>query len=195
MPGQGCSIYPNDEILDSLGSSVGNTLLNCGFFDFKTCTYRSDSLLRFDYDGLAVGKGTYLKGVGYISSCSGEPPPCSGYTDMLGAVINGVLWGDTTLTTIKQTNSTTPGSLHLYQNYPNPFNPTTRIKFDIPNSGNVSIKIYDITGKEIIELVNQYLSPGTYEALWDADGFASGVYYYRLETDGFSKTNKMLLVR
>ena len=192
---KGCSMYPNDEILDSLGSSVGNTLLNCGFFTYKVCTSRTDSLLNFDYDGLAVGKGTYRKGVGFIASCSGEPPPCQGFTTMLGAVINGVLWGDTTLTNINQISASTPESFKLYQNYPNPFNPSTNIKFDIPKSGNVKIAVYDIAGKLVTELLNQNLSPGTYITSWNADGYASGVYYCRLETDGFSKTNKMLLVR
>ncbi len=153
-PGQGCSIYPNDEILDSLGSAVGNTLHDCGIFDFKTCSSRTDSLLTFAYDGIIYGQGTYRKGVGYIYSCSGEPPPCEGFTDLLGAVINGVLWGDTTLTTIHQSGNFTPESYKLYQNFPNPFNPSTSIKFDIPKSGNVNVSIYDLTGK-LIETLDQ----------------------------------------
>lgn len=99
------------------------------------------------------------------------------------------------LSGIEFTGSTAPNIYTLHQNYPNPFNPSTNIKFDIPKSGNVRITVYNITGKQIAELLNQDLSPGTYETSWDADGFASGVYYYRFEADGFSKTNKMLLVR
>ena len=83
----------------------------------------------------------------------------------------------------------------LHQNYPNPFNPATNIKFEIPKSGNVKLRVYNIAGKLVAELLNQNLSPGTYETNWNGDGFASGVYYYRLEAEGFKETRKMLLIK
>jgi hypothetical protein len=93
-------------------------------------------------------------------------------------------------------------SYKLEQNYPNPFNPTTKIKFDLPHlyKGGlggvlVSLKIYDITGREIKTLVNEYLNPGTYEVTFDGSNFASGVYFYELKTNNFVITKKMVLIK
>ncbi len=69
----------------------------------------------------------------------------------------------------------------LDQNYPNPFNPTTTIKYQIPNSGNVTIKVYDILGNEVAILVDGYMDTGKYEVEFDASSLASGVYMYRLK--------------
>ncbi len=83
----------------------------------------------------------------------------------------------------------------LFQNYPNPFNPVTNIKFNIPKRSNVKISIYDILGKEISVLVNEELNSGTFEVNWDASNFPSGVYFYKIETDEFSESKKMVLVK
>ena len=93
-----------------------------------------------------------------------------------------------------------PTEYALEQNYPNPFNPETRIRYDIAHGGNVSIIIYDILGRQLVELVNQYQSPGRYDLLWngnDALGspVGSGVYLYQLKSGQFSKTKKMVLSR
>jgi photosystem II stability/assembly factor-like uncharacterized protein len=84
---------------------------------------------------------------------------------------------------------------NLYDNYPNPFNPSTKIKFDVVKSGNVKIIVYDIIGREVKTLVNEKLSPGTYETTFDAAGLSSGIYFYKLTTDGFSQTKKMLFLK
>jgi photosystem II stability/assembly factor-like uncharacterized protein len=92
-------------------------------------------------------------------------------------------------------------SFILSQNFPNPFNPVTKIKFNIPASDNIhrtleaKLIIYDILGKQIVTLVNEKLQPGTYEVEWNASRFSSGVYFYRLTTDGFSETKKMILLK
>jgi hypothetical protein len=83
----------------------------------------------------------------------------------------------------------------LYENYPNPFNPTTKIKFDVVKSGTVRIMVYDITGREIQTLVNERLQPGTYETTFDGSQLTSGVYFYRMVTDGYSETKRMILVK
>lgn len=83
----------------------------------------------------------------------------------------------------------------LSQNYPNPFNPVTNFEFQIADFGFVSLKVYDVLGKEVATLVNEERSPGVYEIEFDASGFASGVYYYRLEAGNFSNTNKMMLIK
>ncbi len=88
-----------------------------------------------------------------------------------------------------------PKEFQLYQNYPNPFNPVTSIKFDIPKSTYVKIKMYDMLGKEISELVNMDMEAGRYEVNWDGTNFASGVYFYRIETKDFTKVMKMILLK
>jgi hypothetical protein len=88
-----------------------------------------------------------------------------------------------------------PTEYSLYQNYPNPFNPTTTIRFDILNAGKVSLKVYDITGREVVALVNNELSAGAHSVTFDASGLASGVYLYRLQAGDFTATKKLLFLK
>ena len=83
----------------------------------------------------------------------------------------------------------------LSQNYPNPFNPVTKIKYDVPKSSLVKIIIYDVLGREIETLVNEGLKPGSYEVTWDGSRYASGVYFYKLMTDEYAETKKMVLIK
>lgn len=85
--------------------------------------------------------------------------------------------------------------IELSQNYPNPFNPSTNIKFGFPKSGLITLKIYDVLGKEVEELVNKELRAGSYEVEWEASNFPSGIYFYELETEDFTVTKKMVLVK
>ncbi|RPI14895.1 MAG: T9SS C-terminal target domain-containing protein [Ignavibacteriae bacterium] len=88
-----------------------------------------------------------------------------------------------------------PKEFLLGQNYPNPFNPETIISYQLPVSSNVKLIVYDALGKEIAILVNERLSPGKYETIWDASNYSSGVYYYRLECDNFTDVKKMVLIK
>ncbi|MBM2840924.1 MAG: FlgD ig protein [Bacteroidetes bacterium] len=95
-----------------------------------------------------------------------------------------------------------PPQYRLLQNYPNPFNPTTRIQFHlparqagVPYSGHVELKLYDVLGREVATLLNEELIPGRYSKEWDATGFSSGVYFYRLKAGMFVETRKLLLLR
>ena len=81
------------------------------------------------------------------------------------------------------------------QNYPNPFNPSTNINFTLPNTEFVTLKIYDILGKEVKTIVNEELSAGNYTKTWDANNLSSGVYFYKLTAGKFTETKKMMLVR
>ncbi len=81
------------------------------------------------------------------------------------------------------------------QNYPNPFNPSTNINFTLPNTEFVTLKIYDILGKEVKTIVNEELSAGNYTKIWDANNLSSGVYFYKLTAGKFTETKKMMLVR
>ncbi|HET6273144.1 MAG TPA: PKD domain-containing protein [Bacteroidota bacterium] len=94
-----------------------------------------------------------------------------------------------------------PASPMLLQNYPNPFNPTTNLEFRVSASGSVSLRIFDVLGREVATLVNEEKPPGTYSVVWDAKGVASGVYFYRLEFNpangksGFINVKKMVIIR
>ncbi|RPI17291.1 MAG: T9SS C-terminal target domain-containing protein [Ignavibacteriae bacterium] len=88
-----------------------------------------------------------------------------------------------------------PNDFYLQQNYPNPFNPKTIINFQLPMSNYVKLIIYDVTGREITTLVNEQLNPGTYEAEWDASNYSSGIYFYRLTSNNFTETKKMMLIK
>lgn len=88
-----------------------------------------------------------------------------------------------------------PTKYELHQNYPNPFNPVTKIRFSLPNTDNVKLEIYDVTGKLILELVNSKLNAGTYEINLNAASFSSGVYFYRIYASGYSNVKKMMLVK
>jgi|WetSurMetagenome_2_1015567.scaffolds.fasta_scaffold05445_7 hypothetical protein len=96
---------------------------------------------------------------------------------------------------IKNISSEIPSSYSLRQNFPNPFNPATIIRFQIKDSRFVTLKVYDILGKEVETLVNEKLAPGTYEASFDASKYSSGVYFYRLTTEGFNETKKMMILK
>ena len=99
------------------------------------------------------------------------------------------------LVNVHSLSNETPESFSLKQNYPNPFNPVTNIEFDVPKSSIVKLTVYDVQGKLIETIVNSELSAGTYKADWNASNYSSGVYFYRLESDGFIQTKRMILVK
>jgi hypothetical protein len=92
-------------------------------------------------------------------------------------------------------NNTVPVEYQLFQNFPNPFNPTTTIKYAIPKAEFVTIIIYDITGREIIKLVNEYKQAGYHSVIFNGSNLASGVYFYRIEAGNFVQVKKMLLIK
>ena len=88
-----------------------------------------------------------------------------------------------------------PVKYNLYSNYPNPFNPATVIKFDLPTRTYVDLQIINILGQTVETLCSGEYNAGTYTAVWNASNYSSGVYFYRLVTDNYSATRKMLLVK
>ena len=86
-------------------------------------------------------------------------------------------------------------SYYLLQNYPNPFNPTTEINYSISKSGIVKIKVYDLLGKEVTTLVNEYKPTGSYHVQFNASKLVSGVYFYRMESGAYSETKKLILLK
>ncbi|HRE10372.1 MAG TPA: T9SS type A sorting domain-containing protein [Ignavibacteria bacterium] len=100
-----------------------------------------------------------------------------------------------TTTGITNLNTGIPEGFKLSQNYPNPFNPSTNIEFAIPVNGMVTLKIHNINGKEVAVLANGEYSAGSYMVNWNASSMASGVYFYTIQSGGFTQTKKLLLVK
>ncbi|MBN2365938.1 MAG: T9SS type A sorting domain-containing protein [Calditrichaeota bacterium] len=119
------------------------------------------------------------------------------YNDRLWAARSDGLWyfDMGVWTGIENPDLNNVSQFRLNQNYPNPFNPLTTIKFDLPKASKVTLKVFNILGEEVDNLVSERLSAGSYAFEWDASSLASGVYLYRLEAEGFVQTRKMILIR
>ena len=98
-------------------------------------------------------------------------------------------------TGIKNLNGGLPIAYALMQNYPNPFNPSTTIQFALPKDGRVSIKIFNLLGKHIATLIDGYQYAGYHEVTFNADSFASGIYFYQMTAGSVVQTKKMLLMK
>jgi hypothetical protein len=117
-------------------------------------------------------------------------------------VAHSGVYGKQTLVGVSNNVTELPKNFELYQNYPNPFNPTTTIKFNVTTchscegrNPDIVLKVFNILGREVATLVNEKLAPGTYTVDWNASQYPSGVYFYRLQTNGFAETRKMLLTK
>jgi phosphatidylserine/phosphatidylglycerophosphate/cardiolipin synthase-like enzyme/DNA/RNA endonuclease YhcR with UshA esterase domain len=102
---------------------------------------------------------------------------------------------DDIVLSVKSSAAETPTSYELQQNYPNPFNPSTRIQFSIVDARFVSLKVYDILGRDVGTLVNEMMSPGVYTMTWNAARFSSGIYFIRLQAGTFSAVRKIVLMK
>jgi hypothetical protein len=115
-----------------------------------------------------------------------------------GTSTGGVFRSIQSTTSVGAVGGELPQSFALFQNYPNPFNPATSIQYSVPPAEGgqyVSLKVYDVLGREVARLLNDVKAPGTYTVTWDASGEASGVYFYRVTATSFVETKKMLLLR
>ena len=99
------------------------------------------------------------------------------------------------LVPVEPTGTALPKNFALKQNYPNPFNPSTTIEYDLPKTNKVKLVIVDLLGKEIATLVNEKQNAGTYNVVWDASRFPSGVYFYKLEAGDFVQAKRMVLIK
>ena len=164
-------------------------------YKFADPTISGDDIYNENYAIGDVKPGTYT-----ISALNGD------YKRIVTVEAGKVVNADAT-TSVKN-NYNLADKFFLYQNYPNPFNPTTTIQYTIPTlpysspspkelarKGFVSLKIYDILGKEVATLVNNKQPPGIYKVKFDAKDLPSGVYYYRLQVGSFSKVKMMLLTK
>jgi photosystem II stability/assembly factor-like uncharacterized protein len=108
---------------------------------------------------------------------------------------NGGISFHTIIADVNKIGTNAPNKYELFQNYPNPFNPVTNIKFQIPQTGFITMKVYDALGKEIQTLIEQELKSGFYETKFNAENLSSGIYFYKLVTDKFTDVKKMIVVK
>ncbi|MDR3628480.1 MAG: T9SS type A sorting domain-containing protein, partial [Ignavibacteriaceae bacterium] len=112
--------------------------------------------------------------------------------------VDGTIWKRPLSEMISGTaelNYIIPNSFSLKQNYPNPFNPSTVISYAIPKASLVTIKVYDVLGKEIRSLVNEEKSAGNYSIQFNGDNLASGIYFYQMKSENFVQTRKLILMK
>ena len=161
------------------------------FYDYATIKYNSSGVQQWvtRYNGLGEDEASSLaldsSGNVYVTGHSSGSGTDADYATIKYSQSVG----------IKQLSSILPDRFSISQNYPNPFNPSTKIKFDIIKSGLVKLKIFDISGKEVALLVEENLSPGSYETEFVGSNFTSGVYFYKIETGSFVETKKMLMIK
>jgi len=153
-----------------------------------------------------VGRGTVdtVNGMGKISAnfttavlgCDPRYISARGTSQGFAALYRGYMaYIGATVTGIVNNPSIVADKYSLSQNYPNPFNPTTKITFAIPTTGFVSLKVYNITGQEVMTLVNKSMTVGSYTVDFNGLALSSGAYFYKLESGSFVETKKMLLVK
>ena len=107
----------------------------------------------------------------------------------------GIYSANQTAVGVESETSNIPVSYALNQNYPNPFNPSTKINFTLPTQNNVKLTVYDITGKEVKELINGEFSAGDHTVDFNAANLASGAYIYRIQAGNFVESKKMVLLK
>lgn len=205
-----CSNPDSEKVIDNLTSEQGDSLL------IQRYTMCWDSILTlfsaagsesifnenrnyrlFEYNWLMSYNYKLAQGLGIHNIRWGYD---FGSTDFLlkGCVIDEIIYGDTTLTDIADENEL-PKEFSLSQNYPNPFNPSTVISYQLPIAGEVTLKVFDILGNEVVTLVDEYRAAGSHEVEFNSSTIkhypSSGVYFYQLKAGSFVETKKMVLIK
>ncbi len=103
--------------------------------------------------------------------------------------------GSQAVTSVAQISNELPSSFELMQNYPNPFNPSTSINFSVNRTAHISLKVFNLLGQDVITLVDEVKSPGTYKVTFDARSLTTGIYFYKLTANNFAETRKMVLLK
>ena len=208
-------ISESDLFYEDLAAELGDTI--CYAYDPYWYCQEVQSEDNFSIWGLSTKKReiypdefgwicshSLVKGIGLFNYGCGDL--VGFYSNLIGCVIDGLVYGDTTVVSVDDEEPNIPYSFKLEQNYPNPFNPTTKIKFTIPpqqnpllrgdyRGGLVTLKVYDVLGNQIATLVNEQKPAGNYEVIFDATGLPSGIYFYGLTAGNYSSTKKMILLK
>ena len=200
-----CRLRNKDVPYYKLNYTYADTLKNIEWFGIWRTVLKSETQENL------FGKGALVKNLhaNWVFTQSDEKwtdeyglvsttnPIVTGSNTLIGCVINGKVYGDTSMvvTSVKENNIS--GEFSLEQNYPNPFNPETTISYKVQVASQVSLKVYDVLGREIVTLVDEFKQPGVYNSTFYTlrTSIPSGVYFYKLQAGKYSKVNKMMLVR
>jgi len=146
------------------------------------------------------GGGFYSRDISYLflttSGTQVEVEAADTTSPNTGVIpVRGITFINAGITAVQPANNNIPNNFNLEQNYPNPFNPSTMISYSIPSSQKVTLKVYDELGREVVTLVNSEQAAGNYNVSFNATGFASGVYFYKLQAGSFIQIKKMILMK
>lgn len=183
------------EICDGFTGIIGDQLVRFNRIRIMNIFGQPREVMEFDYGGAFMGDTIWfygarlVKGIGIIEERYYE----GSYWILQGCIIDGIQYG--TVVSNDELPEQTPTQIVLHQNFPNPFNPSTSIYYEINNRQFVTIKVYDVLGKEIAILVNEEKSVGNYKVEFNASNLASGIYYYQLIAGEFVETKKMILLK
>ncbi|MFH2035977.1 MAG: T9SS type A sorting domain-containing protein [Candidatus Zixiibacteriota bacterium] len=191
----------NDLIIGGSDYTDGSVILYFGGAVFDSI--RDDYIIRGDLPPLFLDKiGWNLTGAGDFNRDGFDDIlfKCSNFAGNPGDIFIFSAGDDILGIDDEFNESILPDNLYLKQNYPNPFNPTTTIEFELTRKSNVELTVYDILGRRVSSLINQQMPVGSHSIKWDGrnqngDNVASGIYFYKIKTDQFSDTKKMVLVR
>jgi hypothetical protein len=177
-----------------LTSAVGNTFGGNEFYDSalaftfgvlsRVVTYNNQEYYFHGWTGTGTGSYTSPDSSGNDSAVT---------ISMSTPILETARWSN--LIGIEPTGTEVPQVYKLYQNYPNPFNPSTTINFDIVKPGIVRIVLYDVLGREVKTIVNEYTEPGRFKVVFTADNLASGLYFYKITSNEFADVKKMLILK
>lgn len=161
-------------------------------YDIVVIKYNSSGVQQWAQRYNGAGNGTDWANVVFIDAS--ENVYVSGTSTGMGSLNDCITIKYSQLTGVINNNNVVK-EFTLLQNYPNPFNPATKIGFKVAKSGSVRIVVFDILGKQVAELINKVLQPGSYEVEWNASVNPSGVYFYKLTAENFDETRKMILLK
>ena len=178
-----------------LGTSVlliwkTETEINNYGFDVERTDDFNGSTQQWKKVGFVVGNGNSSSPKNY--SFKDDPAVGSKYYYRLKQIDSD---GQTEYSNIISVDIKVPNQYALYQNYPNPFNPTTNITYNLPSDGNVTLKIYDMLGSEVITLINDNQKTGVYTIPFNASDLASGIYICKMSSGNYSSSIKMMLIK
>jgi len=163
---------------------------NSGSIGFSWFSFTPENLTNTKLFDLNFSYWTGDSNVDFVSSvCSISEPNLKTYNIIY---TNGSVRGNFTSV---ETDNQTPEKYYITQNYPNPFNPSTKIEFNLPQSGHTNISVFDITGREVASLVNGNMSSGKHQLDFNANNLPAGVYIYKITSGGFSASKKMQLIK
>lgn len=166
------------------------------YFEFPAYVFGTLDTIKwimYDFQGLVLTERLWSEKFGMLA----ERDAVTGnvYYEIVGCVINRVVYGDTTVVGVDDYFAEVPTEFELHQNYPNPFNPSTIISWQAPVGSWQTLKIYDILGNDVATLVDEYREKGKYQVEFNASNLPSGVYIYKLTAGSFISSKKMTVIK